>query len=90
MLAYAKLEPFGPLSDDFRAGQIAAIVANVNRDSKRSPEPFLARDFFQSLGPARSSEPILLDDPKKQADLIRQQIFGFAPGTRKAGKKKHG
>jgi hypothetical protein len=45
-MAYAELEPFGPLREDERAGVIAALTANVNRDSKHKPVPFVATDFF--------------------------------------------
>lgn len=45
-MAYAKIEPFGPEREDQRAGVIAALIANVNRDSKSKPEPFTVEEFF--------------------------------------------
>lgn len=45
-MAFAALEPFGPLRDDDRIGVLAALTANVNRDTKRRPEPFTPTDFF--------------------------------------------
>lgn len=44
-MAYYKLEPFGPLREDLRAGTVAAIIANANRDPKKS-SPYSADDFF--------------------------------------------
>jgi len=45
-LAYSNLEPFGPEREDQRAGMIAAIIANVNRDPAKRPEPYDVEDFF--------------------------------------------
>lgn len=39
---------------DFRAGQIAAVVANVNRRKNR--KPYRPADFFASLKPARREQ----------------------------------
>lgn len=92
MLAYSQLEPFGSLREDRRAGEIASIIANVNRDPKKS-EPFYPYHFFRELNPKHQEAvtgPVLLDDPKKQADLIRSQVFGLTPGIRKAGDPPHG
>lgn len=44
-MAYDRVDPFGPRRDDLRAGSIAAMIANVNRDSQRHPEPFTADEF---------------------------------------------
>jgi hypothetical protein len=84
MLAYSELEPWGPLQADFRAGQICATLANVNRDPRARAEAWAARDFFPSLDRAMSSIPrasaaVLLDDPQAQSDLIKQAIFGVQP-----------
>ena len=49
-LAFYSLEPFGPLQDDFRAGQIAAVTANAWGSAK---EPYRADDFFPHLRPLR-------------------------------------
>ena len=43
---YAEIEPFGSHFDDLRAGQICAVTANANRDSKRTPDPFVPMDFL--------------------------------------------
>lgn len=81
MQAFANLEPFGPLQEDFRAGQICAVLANVNRDPKARREPFSPRDFMPALARAlqgldKPSDGLLLDDPEAQAALIKAAIFG--------------
>jgi hypothetical protein len=45
-MAYAELEPFGPDAEAWRAGIVAATIANVNRDTKKRPEPFTPQDFM--------------------------------------------
>lgn len=45
-MAYAEVEPFGPEREDQRAGIVAALIANVNRDSKKRPEPYDVEDFL--------------------------------------------
>lgn len=37
--------PIGPIRDDIRAGIIASIIANVNRDTKKKVKPFSPLDF---------------------------------------------
>jgi hypothetical protein len=91
MIAFSRLEPWGALQEDFRAGQIVAAIWNVARDPKRG-EPLKPEDFMPALRREMSgrsdaaNEPILLKDPKAQSDLIRARIFGI--GTDKA--KQHG
>ena len=36
---------FGDAKQDYRAGQICSILANVNRNAKTTPTPFSADDF---------------------------------------------
>lgn len=45
-MAYSVHEPFGPEREDQRAGMIAALIANVNRDTKKRSEPYDVEDFF--------------------------------------------
>lgn len=83
MQAYSNLEPWGALQDDFRAGQICATLANINRDPKTQREAWAARDFFPSLarvldGLARPSQALLLDDADAQTALIKRAVFGVA------------
>lgn len=47
--AYQRLEPFGEERADLRAGVIAAVIAEVNRDRKKRKKPYRADDFFPNL-----------------------------------------
>lgn len=78
-IAFYDLEPWGSGIEDLRAGTGIALLANINRDSKKQPKPFAPLDFFgwASDGPApESNEPILLDDPAAQTALLVATIFG--------------
>lgn len=44
-LALYRIDPWGEWRDDLRSGIVASVIANVNRDAKRKPEPFTAHDF---------------------------------------------
>lgn len=78
-MAFYELEPWGSHYDDLRAGTIASMIANVNRDSKVRSEPFGALDFVPWNEHARSdaadSSPILLDDPEAQSQLLLTMMF---------------
>ena len=58
-MAYARLEPFGPLQDDMRAGVTASTFANANRGKKSrvfKPDDFMASlkaERRRSQGPLR-------------------------------------
>jgi hypothetical protein len=45
-LAYANEEPFGPRHDDFRIGQLTALLFNVNRGKDQQPMKW--DDWFPS------------------------------------------
>lgn len=53
--AYAELEPFGESLQDWRAGMIAATVANVNIDPKR--KAFQPQDFMPVREHSRPQAP---------------------------------
>lgn len=56
---YAGLEPFGEERADLRAGIVASVIANANRDRKKRPRPYEPTDFMPKFGKAQSSkEPI--------------------------------
>lgn len=78
MIAFEQLEPFGGMADDWRAGQIAATVANVQRDPKTRPDAFEPADFMPALVDALNIDraPTLLDDPEAQSALIDRVLFG--------------
>lgn len=53
--------------EDFRIGTIAALFANLHRDEKKRPEPFVPADFFASLPRPRLAEEV--DVPPTDAEL---------------------
>jgi hypothetical protein len=67
---------------DQRHGVATSVLANVNRNHEKRPEPYEAADFihWRDTGKrAEGGEPVLLDDPVAQSDLIRAAIFGMQP-----------
>lgn len=75
-IAYYRLEPFGELVADQRHGIATAVLANVNRDSKRHPEAYTAGDFIHWMDrPGENPDGILLDDPEAQSRMIKQKLF---------------
>jgi hypothetical protein len=51
-IAYAKLEPFGEERADLRAGIVASVIANANRDPKR--KPYKPEDFMPRFEPRQA------------------------------------
>lgn len=45
-MAFWRLEPWGAEIESWRAGMIAATIANANRDPKRQRKPFEPSDFM--------------------------------------------
>jgi hypothetical protein len=66
--AYAALEPFGEERGDLRAGVVASVIANVNRDPKKRREPFEPKDFMPRFGETERAKP----EPKRQT--VTQQL----------------
>lgn len=79
-LAYYRLDPWGDGRADLRAGIVASVIANANRDSKRKAEPFQPRDFMPRFD--RDA-----DDPGKALTAKARAVFFALPG-RKAGTPK--
>ena len=79
--AYYQLEPFGELVADERLGALAALTANIQRNPDVKPDPWCADDFitWRDTGAKPEPEPVLLDDPVAQSNLIRAAMFGIAP-----------
>lgn len=75
-MEYAEIEPFGSPRDDLRAGEVAAVVANVYRNPKVRAEPFTPGDFFPELAPPK---PALTE-----ADL-RAKLLGWAAKANRRG-----
>jgi hypothetical protein len=80
-LGYYQIEPFGARIDDLRAGVIAAATYNVHRDVKKFPKalgPVDVIGWLDGLGGQKPEEvdPIVLDDPVAQTNLLRASLFG--------------
>lgn len=81
-MAFYELEPFGDIIADLRHGTATALLANINRDSKSRPEQYTAEDFIfwrRENEPEQAAEPVLLDDPVAQSNLLRAALFGLSP-----------
>ncbi|WP_425199362.1 phage tail assembly protein T [Paraburkholderia tuberum] len=77
-MAFSQVEPFGSHYDDLRAGVIASMLANVNRNTKVRREPFDALDFIpwnDHHRDAETAEPLLLDDPEAHSAMIDRMLF---------------
>jgi hypothetical protein len=78
-MASYQLDRRGSHYDDLRAGTIASMVANVNRNSKVKSEPWGALDFMTWNESHRSEteevKPVLLDDPDAQSNLVLSMMF---------------
>jgi hypothetical protein len=75
-LAYDQIEPFGQQREDLRAGLICSTVANHSISPPKNP---LRPSDFMLFVEKRKAEPVLLEHPKSQSDLIRQVLFGMTP-----------
>lgn len=75
--AYYEIEPFGEMIADERHGIATAVLANVNRDSKRKPDAYEPRNFipWHPLN-RKPPAPKLLADPKQHAALVKETLFG--------------
>ncbi len=69
--AFWNLNPQGQWRSDLRSGIVASVIANVNRDSKRKPEPFTAKDFM----PDFMSRTETLEDKNER---IKKKLLAFA------------
>jgi hypothetical protein len=81
-MAFYEIEPFGDEVEDLRHGTACALLANTNRDRESRPEPFGPSDFIHwgdAAGHHVEAEPVLLDDPVAQSNLIKAQLFGIGP-----------
>ena len=62
---------------DFRAGQVCFLLAEINRDKERRPQPFSPADFFPSLEDLRP-EPPSEDELEAKLDALARGGGGDA------------
>lgn len=78
-VAFYELEPWGAGIEDLRTWSITAMLANVNRNTVKRPQPFELLDFVpwaKDRPGNEEAELILFDDPVAQTNLLRAQLFG--------------
>lgn len=81
-MAYSIIEPFGPEREDQRAGMVAALIANVYRDSKKKSDPYTVEDFFPRYSDTRQAP----DGPPPE--MLEQKIFQWAATMNAANSRK--
>jgi hypothetical protein len=73
--AFYSLEPFGDLIADQRHGIAQSLSANLQRDAKRTPQPYTPEDFIPWHETHRKADKAtqgkLLSNPKAQSSLIK-------------------
>jgi hypothetical protein len=78
-MAVYQMDRRGGHYDDLRAGTIASMLANINRDQKVRKEPFGPLDFMTwnelAHDAAAEPKPVLLDDPDAQSELLLTMMF---------------
>lgn len=80
--AFYQLEPFGDQVADQRHGVAVSTMVNLERNPDKVPDPFQPSDFIhwgERTAAAVEDEPVLLDDPIAQSNLIRAVMFGLPP-----------
>ncbi len=68
---YYQVEPFGAEVEELRFGNICAVLANINRDSKT--KPFTPADFFVTYFKAKSES--------QSVDELMSAIEGVFSGS---------
>jgi hypothetical protein len=80
-IAHRSIRRWGSDFEELRAGQVAATILNVNRDSKKRPRPYGAEDAFFWMKNPDEKPAIEIDakgefNPKAQTNLLRAKLFG--------------
>jgi hypothetical protein len=69
------IEPFGDLRDDYRSAQIAAMIAEVNRDHEKQSEPRPLKDFLLDFRPTADDEDEEQKTPGELYGMIRNMVL---------------
>lgn len=86
-MAYDRIDPFGEERGDLRAGILASLLANINRDRKKKSDPFSPLDFMPVV--QRNQEiDRAYDQARKPNPGVAQQVRGIFGAM--AGRKKRG
>lgn len=73
-LAYYRVEPFGEDRADLRAGIIASVIANVNRDPKKRRRAFRPEDFIPKFDRKDERQP--WQDQLKLVEMLNKALGG--------------
>jgi len=84
-MAYADLEPFDERRADWRAASIVTMLANINRDPKKRPEPYSYSDFVLQFGEAAHEAP-KKQTPEQQMNILTW--FAMAHGKPRVDPKE--
>lgn len=76
---FYRMEPLGEERADIRNAMLMALIANMMRDSKTRPQPYVERDFM----PFTRDEP----DPEDQDALARAAVAQMKKGFERMAKK---
>lgn len=90
---YFQLEPFGEERADYRAGIVASMIANANRDTTRHPDSYQPTDFMPDYAGDRAAQPITKKSAwqtikSKAAAYAKAGGFGPAPRKREQHSSK--
>ena len=77
-MAYNLISPFGDFRQDVAGAQICAVLANINRDKKKRPNPYEIRDFLP-FNPRKQQK-------KQTVEEMKEVLTGLVISTKK-GKK---
>ena len=67
---YFSIEPFGDDQHEARHGQLCALLANCNRDSKTKPDPFKPVDFTRWAGQELNEVELTEEQIEREIDRI--------------------
>jgi len=79
-MAFSIEEPFGPIADDLRFGQVAAMIGNTHL--KKGAKPIKPTDFALSSFYRRRPQ------RKLSVDAAKKMLLDFADSFNKRRKKK--
>lgn len=60
---------------DQRHGIAVQALANINRNAKKKPDPYVASDFIPWHPANRDKGPVLHKDPEVQSNLIKRMLL---------------
>ena len=75
-MAFDQLSPIGDWRADLAAGQIASVIAEVNRDRKARQKAFTARDFMPFIEREDDSVEVSRDVKTVLGPLIKRKKRG--------------